>query len=443
VGEVRLHQLEDPELGGRQRLGTRGAEGLVLQRDGHRGQTLLSAGLRFSTDDVRYLRSEAGAAALAAVAELELTDATRIADVAAVRARFGDRAPVLVETTLLRRRAADKLGGLAPEFQVSAWLFTDEALQQATAAPVALHRAGRLASGPGGPDVVVQDATCSIGTELAALHRAGVRAVGSDIDPLRLAMARHNLGPTADLCRADALRPVTRNAVVFVDPARRVGGRRLRLDEHRPGLGELIDTYRGRDFVVKCAPGIDFDQVRRLGFDGEIEVTSYRGSVREACLWSAGLARPGVRRRASVLDRGEQVTDAEPDECAVGPAGRWIVDPDGAVVRAGLVRHYGARHGMWQLDPDIAYLSGDRLPPGVRGFEVLEQLLFDERRLRQALSALDCGALEILVRGVRVDPDELRRRLRPRGARPLSVVISRIGTGTSGRATAFVCRASR
>ncbi len=374
------------------------------------------------------------------VAELELTDATRIADIAAVRARFGDRAPVLVETTLLRRRASEKLGELCP----SSWLFTDEALQQATAAPVALHRAGRLATGPGGPDVLVHDATCSIGTELAALRGSGVRAVGSDIDAVRLAMARHNLGDPAGLCRADALHPVTRGAVVIVDPARREDGRRRLLPaDYQPGLGQLLDTYRGRDLVVKCAPGIDFDQVRRLGFDGEIEVTSYRGSVREACLWSDGLAQPGVRRRASVLDRGEQITDTEPDDCPVRSAGRWVVDPDGAVVRAGLVRHYGARHGLWQLDPDIAYLSGDRLPSGVRGFEVLEQLAFDERRLRQALSALDCGALEILVRGVRVDPDALRRRLRLRGSRPLSVVITRIGSGPADHATVFVCRPSR
>ena len=176
-------------------------------------------------------------------------------------------------------------------------------------------------------------------------------------------------------------------------------------------LDHLFEAYRGRDLVVKCAPGIDFDAVSQFGFDGEIEVTSYRGSVREACLWSAGLAEAGVRRRASVLDRDEQITDAEPDDCPVQPAGRWIVDPDGAVVRAGLVRHYAARHGLWQLDPHIAYLSGDELPPGVRGFEVLEQLAFDERRLRQALGALDCGSLEILVRGVEVDPDALRRRL--------------------------------
>ncbi|MCV7125089.1 class I SAM-dependent methyltransferase [Mycobacterium lacus] len=395
--------------------------------------------MKFSTDDVRYLSSDSGAAALAAAAEFELSDATRIADTAAVRARFGHRAPTLVETTLLRRRAMTKLAGLC---DVSGWLFTDEALQQATVAAVALHRARRLAG------LVVHDATCSIGTELAALRGSAARALGSDIDPVRLAMARHNLGltiePRVDLCRADALHPVTRDAVVIVDPGRRGGGRRrLSPHDYQPGLGAVLDAYRGRGLAVKCSPGIDFAQVRRLGFDGEVEVTSYRGSVREACLWSAGLAAPGVRRRASVLDSGEQITDAEPDECSVRPAGRWIVDPDGAVVRAGLVRHYGTRHGLWQLDPDIAYLSGDRLPPMVRGFEVLERLAFDERRLRQALSALDCGALEILVRGVQVDPDTLRRRLRLRGSRPLSVVITRIGSGLASRATVFVCRPSR
>lgn len=349
---------------------------------------------------------------------------------------------MLVETVLLRRRAAEKLSG--PGFAVSDWLFTDEALQQATAAPVALHRARRLAHGPRGTGVVVHDATCSIGTELAALRALAITAVGSDIDPVRLAMARHNVGEAVGLCRADALHPVTRDAVLLADPARRAEGRRrLRIDDYRPALGALLDAYRGREFIVKCAPGVDFDQVRRLGFDGEIEVTSSRGSVREACLWSAGLASPGVTRRASVLDRGEQLTDADPDDCGVRPAGRWIVDPDGAVVRAGLVRHYGARHGLWQLDPDIAYLSGDRLPAGVRGFEVLERLAFDERRLRQALSALDCGSLEVLVRGVRVDPDALRKRLRPRGGRALAVVITRIGARGSGHVTAFVCRASR
>jgi THUMP domain-like len=360
-----------------------------------------------------------------------LTDATRVSDIASIRRQFGDRAPVLVETVLLRRRAAAKFA------DPSSWLFTDDALQQATAEPVAVHRATRLVG------ATVHDATCSIGSELAAQRNSAAYAVGSDIDPVRLAMARHNVADV-DLCRADALRPVTRDTVVLVDPARRQSGRR-RFDtrDYTPALDLLLDVYRGRGLVVKCSPGIDFDRVRVLGFGGEIEVISLAGSVRESCLWSPGLAEPGVTRRASILDRSEQITDAEPSDCPVAPAGRWIVDPDGAVVRAGLVRHYAARHGLWQLDPDIAYLSGHRLPDGVRGFEVLDQMPFGERRLRQALASRDVGAAEILVRGVDVDPDGLRPRLRLRGTHHVTVVITRIGSGAASRATAFICRASR
>ncbi|WP_420891501.1 THUMP-like domain-containing protein, partial [Mycobacterium montefiorense] len=80
--------------------------------------------------------------------------------------------------------------------------------------------------------------------------------------------------------------------------------------------------------------------------------------------------------------------------------------------RAGLVRHYAARHGLWQLDPAIAYLSGDELPSGTRGFEVIEQIAYNEKRLRQALSAHGASAVEILVRGVDVDPDALRAKLK-------------------------------
>lgn len=342
---------------------------------------------------------------------------------------------MLVETVQLRRRAGAKFA------DPSAWLFTDEALQQATAAPVSAHRARRLAGAR------VHDATCSIGSELAALRDSVADLVGSDIDPVRLAMAANNLGagPNAvPLCRADALRPITRGTVVILDPARRHGGRR-RFDPRAftPALDALFEVYRDRDTVVKCAPGIDFDELGRMGFAGEIEVTSLAGSVREACLWSPGLAGAGVRRRATLLDRDEQITDAEPDDCPVSPVGRWIVDPDGAVVRAGLVRHYAARHGLWQLDPDIAYLSGDVLPSGLRGFEVLEQLSYHEKRLRSALAAHDVGAVEILVRGVNVDPDVLRPRLRLRGSQQLTVVLTRLGSGAESRATAFICRPSR
>jgi len=105
------------------------------------------------------------------------------------------------------------------------------------------------------------------------------------------------------------------------------------------------------------------------------------------------------------------------------------------VVRAGLVRHYAAAHGLWQLDPRIAYLTGDAVPTGVRGHRILEQVRFAEKPLRQLLRSWDCGTLEILVRGVDTDPDVLRRRMKLRGTRALSLIVTRIGR----TATAFLC----
>ena len=153
-----------------------------------------------SPDDVALPAVGAGAAALAAVAGYALTDATRVADIAAVAIairRPGGGAGGDDAAAPARRRQARRLGA-------SSWLFTDEALQQATAAP-----GGRAPGRDGWQAGPVHDVTCSIGTELAALRGAGAELVGSDIDPVRLAMARHNVGEAAHLCRADALHPVT------------------------------------------------------------------------------------------------------------------------------------------------------------------------------------------------------------------------------------------
>ncbi|MEV6656340.1 THUMP-like domain-containing protein [Nocardia fluminea] len=402
-------------------------------------------GYRFGRDDVAYLGSAAGRAALAEVDRLELTTATHLRDIEQVRRTHGDRTAALIETVRLRRKAVAKLPAAGE------WLFTDDALQQATPALVARHRAARLAGR------AVHDVTCSIGAELSELAAVCPAVIGSDLDDVRLAMAAHNLttvprtatgggfdgirvgGRNIVLAEADALTPTTRDTVIIADPARRADGRRT-YDPAKlqPPLPDLLAAYAGRDIAVKSAPGLDFD---RLGWDGEVEVVSLDGAVREACLWSPGLTEPGVTRRATVLDsRGTAttLTDAAPDDIPVRAPGDWIIDPDGAVVRAGLVRHYAAEHGLWQLDPQIAYLTGDTVPPGMRGFRVEDRVELREKTLRQELSRRDCGSLEILIRGVDVDPDTLRKKLKQRGSTPYTLVITRIGRAGA----VFLCRAA-
>ncbi|WP_367136079.1 class I SAM-dependent methyltransferase [Saccharothrix sp. HUAS TT1] len=365
----------------------------------------------FSLDDVAFLRSDAGSAALSALADLPLTPASRLSDARLARQAAPERFAAVLETLLLRRKAA--------KLAFADGLYTSDALQQATAHPVAAHRARRF-TGP------AHDVTCSIGADLAALP-AG--SVGSDLDPVRLAMARYNLGDAVPLVRADALRPVSRGTAVLADPARRdaTGRRTWRPEDFAPPLDELASAYADRDLAVKCAPGVDFAVAP---WADEVELVSLDGQVREACLWTRGLATPGVARRASVLRSdgpGWTITSADPDDCPVREPGEWLVDPDGAVVRAGLVRHYAARHGLAQLDERIAYLTGPTPPPGVRAFRVVEHGHYSEKALRSVLRAHDVGRLEVLVRGLDVDPNALRPRLKLSGSGEATVALTRIG----------------
>lgn len=393
-------------------------------------------GYEFSSDDVDFLDSRYGEKALQVVSDFALTPDSLLKEMPDLRARYGDHAAALVETVRTRRRAVGKLA------DPDRLLASDVALQQATASAVAAHRAADIAARR--PGAVVHDVTCSIGSELMALATtpgiAGV--IGSDIDPVRLAMADHNVRTTPSaapwlLAQADALTPVSSADVVIADPARRTArGRTFKLDELDPPLLELLSVYAGRELVVKCAPGLDYRLLRdRFGFEGQVQVVSLDGGVREACLWSE-LTRPA--RRATVLrsDGADyEVTSDDPDEIDDPGVGEWIVDPDGAVVRAGLVRHYAHRHGLRQLDPQIAYLTGDTVPAGERGFRVLDRLGVSEKVLRGALAAHDCGSLEILVRGLDVDPDRLRKRLKLKGSKPLTLILTRIGRA----GTAFLC----
>jgi hypothetical protein len=354
----------------------------------------------------------------------------------------GTRAGAVVETVRLRRRAVAKLGPAA-----AGWLFTDEALQQATPEPVARHRARRLAG------LGVHDLTCSIGADLAALaagaDRAGVVAVGSDLDPVRVLMARHNLA-AVDLpprvLVADALTRTTRGLLGYADPARRDGGRRITSASTVPAVDELDTAHADRPPVLRVPPGLDYDALAR---PGEVELVSLDGVAREAVLWPPELAGPA--RRATVLSSavfssaggGWTVTSDEPDDVPVGPIGTFLVDPDPAVVRAHLVRQYAARHGLGQLDPHLAYLTGPAVPAGVRGFRILDRAPYAEKTVARWIRRDGVGTLEIKQRGTPIVPDELRRRLRSALTGPTreaaTLVVARVGR----RAEAFWCRATQ
>lgn len=380
----------------------------------------------------RLLLSDVGRAAVALAQGLDLSPSGRLASAEVVRAGHGpELGPLALEQALLKDRAAAKHPAGA-----RLW-WTREALEQCSSHPVATHRVHRYEGA-----TRVLDLGCSVGGDLLAL--GAVHAVtGVDRDEARLLLARENaavLGVQPVLLCTDVTRlALPARADVFVDPGRRAGGRRV-FDPraYSPPLDLVLSWLPGlRSLGVKVAPGIDY---AALPANTEVEVVSLGGDVKEAVIW-AGEARRGASRTATLLPAGDALTSDGTPPPVVGPPGRWLLEPDGAVVRAHLVAELAELLAGWLLDATIAYISADeptRTPFG-RWYEVLEVLPFSLKGLRERLRAHDAGPLVVKKRGTAVEPEELRRRLHLTGSREVTVVLTR----QAGRQVALVVRPHR
>ena len=115
----------------------------------------------------------------------------------------------------------------------------------------------------------------------------------------------------------------------------------------------------------------------------------------------------------------------------------WLLEPDPAIIRAGLVGDLGELVAGHVLSPGIAYLScPDRPDPGWgRVSRVLAELPAKPKPLRAQLRRLGVGSLEIRTRGLDLDPARLRRQLDlAPGGPAASIVVTRV----SGRAAALL-----
>lgn len=333
----------------------------------------------------------------------------------------------------LRARARAKFGADAARMY-----FTAEGLEQATRGSVAELRARRYRSRGGRATRSTQapscvDLCCGIGGDLIALARAGCRVEGVERDPLTAEVARANveaLGLTgrAVVHRADAeaVDPASYDTA-FCDPARRTSGARVFDPQaYSPPLPRVLEIVRSAPGGgAKVAPGIPHHLIPS---HGEAEWVSVNGDVKEAALWFGDLAGD-VRRRATVLPSGAALTeDPSLGDPPVAPPSRYLYEPDGAVIRAGLVGEAAARVHGTLLDPTIAFFSSEHhvRTPYARSYEVTEVLPFSLNRLRSRLRALRVGRVTIKKRGSAVDVERLRRDLKLSGNESATVVLTRI-----------------
>lgn len=355
--------------------------------------------------------------------------------------RKAGHSPELVAAALtqsrLRSKAEAKFGEFAHQM-----LFTQTGLEQATRLSVAALHAQRFTTAG---ITKVADLGCGLGADSLAMASLDISVTAVEMDEITAACTTVNLMPFphAEVVCANAQDvDLTGIQGVWLDPARRTtntsGTTRLFDPEaFSPPLSfveELAD--KGLAVGVKMGPGIPHEAVPDTA---EAQWISINGDVVEAGLYFNQLARPNIRRAALVIGQhgSAELTSAEtyqPQEqdAQLGPISGYLYEPDGAVIRAGLVADLARVMGAHLLDEHIAYLSSDEPieTPFARSYKVLEVKPFNVKALKAWVKANRIGVLDIKKRGVSTTPEELRRQLLTgsgKGPNKATLVLTRIG----------------
>jgi SAM-dependent methyltransferase len=320
----------------------------------------------------------------------------------------------------LRQRAAAKFGAEDAERM----FFTPNGVEQSTRTTVATHRARRLRS-LGVRSVA--DLCSGIGGDAIALARAGIRVLAVDRDPLTVAAARANadalgLADLIEVREADVTEVDTQAYdAVFVDPARRGGrGRIFDPEAYSPPLSWAIATaLKAPLAALKIAPGIPHEAVPA---EAEAEWISDAGDVKEAVLWFG--TEPGLVR-ATLLPGPRELRGRGLPDPAVREVGRYLYEPDGAVIRAHLVAEVAEEVDGGLVDETIAYVTADELRPTpyASAYEITDRLPFNVKKLKALLRERGVGVLTVKKRGSAVEPEELRKKALPKSHGPHSATV--------------------
>jgi hypothetical protein len=217
--------------------------------------------------------------------------------------------------------------------------------------------------------------------------------------------------------------------IVHVDPDRRTTSDRptKRLEQYQPDLNwmqQLTRTASGGG--IKVGPASNFLQKFP---ECEIELVSLHGECREATVWFGSLAGEHSFR-ATTLPTGETIS-AEPLSAwthTTPTVGTFLLDPDPAIVRSGLLDVMAQQHHLLRLDAEEEYLTSDHHPQTdfVTAFQVDAVLTNSLKELKKYLRPDPSTHYEIKCRRIPTEADVVHRQL-PRGdAGPRVILFAKV-----------------
>jgi SAM-dependent methyltransferase len=400
-----------------------------------------------------FLTSPSGLALLREIEGLQppLREANFLTHLAALRKKYPQRAPAEVGAALelhLLRQKAQASGKFS---QATHLFFTKSGLEQASGEVITAYRVQRfvqnLALG-----ARIADLGCGIGGDSLALAQQGFQVIGIDLDAERLELARanaqvYNVQDSIEFSQLDIndFNPKGYTALFF-DPARRTeaGKRLFSVEAYQPPLS-IIQKWLPvvPNLAVKISPGVDYSELQ--AYNCEVEIISENGDVKEAVLWFGALqshdsySQPVLRRATLLPQRHTLISQVAVEPLAIGTPLNFLYEPDGAVIRAGLVQDLGRLMGgsTSKIDEDIAFLTSMEPleTPFARRFTIREAMPFNLKKLNRRLQELEVGHVIVKKRGSPLDPQQLEHALKLKGTLHLTLVLTHV----LGQAYVLLC----
>jgi len=379
------------------------------------------------------LISPQGQALLAEVGEIDSkADMVKVVSKLRGKGHSAELVATVLTQVKLRRRAKAKFGEFAQTM-----FFTEEGLEQASRLKVAAIHAGRFRNHG---LKRIADLGCGIGAESLAIASLDMEVTAFEIDEVTAALATFNLASFENV-KVEQADVTTINLDnfdgLFIDPARRdlkdsktnINKRKYDINDFSPSFDFVLEAARTKPTIVKLGPGLDHKDIPD---DAEAVWVSDDGDLVELTLYFGILRRPEVKRAALLLSPNGtfEITssDAERLDAPLGELGRYLYEPDASIIRSHLVGNLAISLELNIFSNEIAYLSSDEEvhSPWLKGYEVLENLVFDRKKLKAYLREKNIGVLEIKKRGADITPEQLRRELDPKGTESATLIVTRV-----------------
>lgn len=371
------------------------------------------------------------------------------------------------------------------------------ALEQSTAQDIGRWKSNLWPSGEAACGKSVHDLCCGMGGDSFFLPRE-LNVIGVDLDEARLAMYSYNMQVVRGNCAGTILGDVREIAsnnnsneeknyadYFTIDPARRaVDGENQRdLRNLTPTFEEVLEISRHyKGGMAKLPPGYPTAEIPQ---NAELIYIGSHSDCRELLVLFGELAANPGKVRAIMVDKiGNTVNagdgsinsinrkpaewfgtlaeiqaasnkDAEHDlpgcersfrnatsesDLPVGSISRYLAEPTAVLVRSHLfgTAALAVAPDAHLISEGIAYVASDvQLPaPGFASFEVMESCEIATGAVREMLKKHGIGKLTLKLRGVKVDPDEEIKRLKPKGKNEAVLFYTRV----AGEKTAILAK---